>query len=81
MVSLGSPFEATPLDFLLQGGALGLLTYVVWWLTRRFNGKIDRLANELANHAVQTAQLQEALRANSVAVRTLSRKLDNRQGV
>ncbi|HXH24343.1 MAG TPA: hypothetical protein VNI78_03775 [Vicinamibacterales bacterium] len=34
-------------DLLREYGALGILAYVVVWLTRRFNGKIDRLTSAI----------------------------------
>ena len=31
----------------LQFGGLGIAGYVVWWLTRKLNGKVDAMVTEL----------------------------------
>lgn len=34
---------------IVQSGSLGLLAYVVWWLLRKFNGKLDRLTTAVVS--------------------------------
>ena len=31
-------------DLLREYGALGILAYVTWWLTKRLNGQLDRFS-------------------------------------
>ncbi len=58
--TLGGP---AGLDWLLQGGALSILAYVVWWITRRFNGSIDRLKDAVERNTEVTREHGEKLGA------------------
>jgi hypothetical protein len=49
------------LDWMIQGGALGLLAYVLVWLTRKLNGSIDRLRQAVEENTTATRELGERL--------------------
>ena len=53
-------------ELLRDYGALGILAYVTVWMTRRFNGKIDRLAasmDRLSDRIEQHIQATEGTRS------------------
>ena len=61
MLAIG---DGSVVDLVVQSGSLGLLAYVVWWLLRRFNGKVDSLMN--------------SVKENTGAIRELTRSIENR---
>lgn len=36
--------DPTGIDYVLQFGGLGIAAYLIFWITRKLNGKLDRLA-------------------------------------
>ena len=55
MIGQSDPTSAS-IDWLVQGGGLAMAAYLVFWLTRKLNGKFDRLADsvEKLNHNIET---------------------------
>lgn len=52
--------EATLTELLVQTGGLGLAGYLVWWLTKKLNGKIDRLV-EATRQATSATEVSNTL--------------------
>lgn len=62
----------TGIDYLLQFGGLGLAGYLIWWITRKLNGKLDRLTEAVMN-------LTDAQRQSADATKKLSATLESRR--
>lgn len=51
-------------EALLQSGALGIVAYVTYWLTRKLNGKVDALAVHLRENTEAVRALTSAIERN-----------------
>lgn len=67
------------LDYVREFGGLGIAGYLIWWLTRKLNGKVDALTDAVSSLADATHEQRAALHDNTAASRSLSRKLDRTQ--
>ena len=55
----------TGLEYLVQFGGLGLAAYLIWWLTRKLNGKLDRLVEAVQSSASETHRLADAMKTQT----------------
>lgn len=60
--------EPTGIDYVLQFGGLGLAGYLIWWLTRKLNGKLDRLVDAVQMSASETQRLVEAIQKQTATM-------------
>lgn len=60
--------QPTGIDYLLQFGGLGLAGYLIWWLTRKLNGKLDRLVEAVQKSASETHLLAEAMQKQTATI-------------
>lgn len=45
------------LDVLIQGGALGIVATVVWWMMRILNGRLERLTRAIELNTRATVRM------------------------
>jgi hypothetical protein len=43
MIGQGEVTMIPEVQFLMQAGGLGIAAYLVWWMTKKLNGKFDKL--------------------------------------
>lgn len=68
--------DTTPLQIMIQAGGFGMAAYLVWWLTRKLNGKFDRLADALHKLAENTQSMERSIKANTDATNRLSNSVN-----
>jgi hypothetical protein len=59
---IGQDVPATSeIQFMIQAGGLGLAAYLIWWLTKKLNGKFDRLAEAVESLDESIKELLEGV--------------------
>lgn len=56
-------------ELIIQSGALGVLGFIVVWLTKAFNGTLRENTSSIATHTTSIDRLCEAVDANTEATR------------